>query len=140
MSSVQGVPHQQEKVADVGEGTVTEESVAEGEDISSTTEEPVQSGERDAVSDSEQQFGSEEVQQTEQTEEPVQTAEKKTVEKADASNPKTKSDDEVDEKARKERVDRRGVRNLGKNGCTGHWRTCIGRQLSSHGSRLALCS
>ena len=104
MSSVQGVPHQQEDVADVGEGTVTEESVAEGEDISSTTEEPVQSREQDAVSDSEQQFGSEEVQQTEQTEEPVQTAEKKTVEKADASNPKTKSDDEVDEKARKERV------------------------------------
>lgn len=101
MSSVQGVPHQQEDVSDVGEGTVTEESVAEGEDISSTTEEPVQSREQDAVSDSEQQFGSEEVQQTE---EPVQTAEKKTVEKADASNPKTKSDDEVDEKARKERV------------------------------------
>lgn len=134
---MQGVPHQQEEVADVGEGTVTEESVAEGEDISSITEEPVQSREQDAVSDSEQQFGSEEVQQTE---EPVQTAEKKTVEKADTSNPKTKSDDEVDEKARKERVDRRGVRNLGKNGCTGHWRTCIGRQLSSHGSRLALCS
>lgn len=101
---MQGVPHQQEEVADVGEGTVTEESVAEGEDISSTTEEPVQSREQDVVSDSEQQFASEEVQQTEHTEEPVQTAEKKTVEKADASNPKTKSDDEVDEKARKERV------------------------------------
>lgn len=104
MSSVQSVPHQQEEVADVGEETVTEESVAEGEDISSTTEKPVQSRGQDAVSDSEQQFASEEVQQTEHTEEPVQTAEKKTVEKADASNPKTKSDDEVDEKARKERV------------------------------------
>lgn len=77
MSSVQGVPHQQEDVSDVGEGTVTEESVAEGEVISSTTEEPVQSREQDAVSDSEQQFGSEEVQQTKQTEEPVQTAKRR---------------------------------------------------------------